>query len=375
MRLLVRHVLWIGLISGLSCSVNAQTLDQALAQLPLIQQEVVNAHQEITFDAFLNRLSDKRVVYVGEYHPRYQDHLLQLAVIQAMHQQHPQMAIGMEWFQAPFQPWLDAYVMQLIDEQTLLDKTEYYQRWRIDFRQLRPILAYARAHGIRLLALNAPSELTRQISTLGRDSLAQIQRQTLPTITPPSDEQRQRLLKVFEGKIPPNRAIEDYIYAQRVWDEVMADNALAYLSAHPQARLVVLAGNFHIAWGDAIPADMRRRAPALNGKQATVSSGSFAEYRADFVDYFVYTDPIQLPATGKLGVRLNANLCVQSIESDSAAELAGLQIGDRILSLNQQTLQSLGGFFLALSDTRPGQTLTLDIARGKDKQSLSVTLD
>lgn len=372
---LIRNIVVASLLNSLPLSVVAHTLDDALAQLPLIQQEVVSPHQEITFDDFLTQLADKRVVYVGEYHPRYQDHLVQLAVIQAMHQQHPKMAIGMEWFQAPFQPWLDAYVMQLIDEETLLDKTEYYQRWRIDFLQLRPILTYARQHGIRLLALNAPSELTRQISTLGRDSLAQIQRQTLPTITPPSDEQRARLLKVFEGKIPPNRDIEDYIYAQRVWDEVMADNALAYLSAYPQARLVVLAGNFHIAWDEAIPADMRRRAPALNGQQATVSSGSFAEYRPDFVDYFVYADPIQLPATGKLGVRLSTDLCVQSIDSDSAAELAGLQIGDRLLSLNQHTLQSLAGFFLTLSNTRPGQTLTLNIARGKDKQSLSVTLD
>ena len=48
-------------------------------------------------------LAQNRVVFVGEMHDRYDHHLNQLAVLQALHQKNPNIAIGVEWFQQPFQ--------------------------------------------------------------------------------------------------------------------------------------------------------------------------------------------------------------------------------------------------------------------------------
>ena len=60
----------------------------------------------------------------------------------------------MEMFQQPFQRYLDEYVAGSIDEQTMLRATEYYRRWRMDFRHYAPILRYAREHGLPVIALN-----------------------------------------------------------------------------------------------------------------------------------------------------------------------------------------------------------------------------
>ena len=93
-------------------------------------------------------LAEKRVVFIGETHDRFDHHLNQLAVIQRLHEQDPRWVIGLEYFQQPYQEYLDAYIAGTIDERTFLEKTEYFQRWRFDYRLYRPIFQYAREQGI-----------------------------------------------------------------------------------------------------------------------------------------------------------------------------------------------------------------------------------
>ncbi len=108
----------------------------------------------------LDRIADRRVVFVGESHDRYEDHLNQLAVIEGLHARGKSLAIGMEFFQQPYQAAIDAYVAGEIDEAEFLRRTEYFDRWRFDYRLYRPILRFAREHGIPVIALNLEAELT-----------------------------------------------------------------------------------------------------------------------------------------------------------------------------------------------------------------------
>jgi uncharacterized iron-regulated protein len=105
-----------------------------------------------SFDQLLSALDGKRVIFVGESHDRYDHHLNQLAVIRGLHERGADLAIGTEFFQEPFQPDLDEYVAGRIDEKTLLRKTEYFERWRFDYRLYRDIVTYARDKGIPLRA-------------------------------------------------------------------------------------------------------------------------------------------------------------------------------------------------------------------------------
>ena len=68
--------------------------------------------------------SFKRVVYVGETHTAWGDHLLQLEVLKAMATQPGELALGVEWFQAPFQPVVDRYLAGEIDEKAALAAAE-----------------------------------------------------------------------------------------------------------------------------------------------------------------------------------------------------------------------------------------------------------
>ena len=127
----------------------------------------VNPQDKESFDASLSRMQQRRVVFVGETHDRYDHHLNQLTIVRGLRERGVDLAVGMEFFQEPFQPHLDRYVAGEIGEKTLLKRTEYYERWRYDFRHYRDILAYAQANGIPLVALNAPTELVSKVSRGG----------------------------------------------------------------------------------------------------------------------------------------------------------------------------------------------------------------
>ncbi|UQB42744.1 ChaN family lipoprotein [Thiomicrospira microaerophila] len=340
------------------------------------QVQVDEGKADISLDELKQQLPNYRVIHVGEIHPNFEDHLVQLAMLQSLHQQHRKVAIGVEWFQAAFQPWLDAYIFGQLSEADLLHHTEYFQRWRFDYRLLQPIIHYAKRHQIPVLALNAPNELTRQVSTLGRDSLSLIQRQAIPSIHPPGVEQHQRLTRFFSDKIPPSRNLEDFIYAQRIWDETMAANAVRFLQQHPEHKLLVFAGNFHIGHFEAIPKDIARQLPELQNQQLTISGGSFENYRENFVDRWVYTDTISLPEHGKLGASFNGkSACIQDLSDDAAAIKAGLKKDDCICALNQQTIQHYADLILALYRTQPNQAVSLKIQRGEHIIELDITLD
>ncbi|MEW8211809.1 MAG: ChaN family lipoprotein, partial [Candidatus Thiodiazotropha taylori] len=112
------------------------------------QDSVVDMSALIDVSGLIEKVSDKRVVYVGETHDQYQHHLNQLAIIKGLHAKHPDLAIGLEFFFQPYQNVLDQYIAGEIDEADLLRGTDYFNRWRFDYRLYRPIFSFAREHGI-----------------------------------------------------------------------------------------------------------------------------------------------------------------------------------------------------------------------------------
>lgn len=367
--------LWLTLLALLFSHHAWSLVDDPLAYSRSFNGELETAQGTKDWADVQARLAEKRVVYVGEIHTRYADHLFQLTLLDTLYRQNPELAIGVEWFQQAFQPWLDAYISVKIDEGELLHQTEYFQRWRVDFRLLRPILRYARENQIRVLALNAPSELTRQVATLGRDSLSEQQKALMPTIHPPGKEQQDRLESFFEGKIPPNREVDDFIYAQRIWDETMAANIVDYLQTHPTHRMLVFAGNFHIAHQAAIPEDVARQMPELADRQMTLSSGNFEDFKAGYVDYFAYTEPQSLPKIGKIGAEFKTpSACIKQLVDDAPGQKAGLQVGDCIVAFNHQPIKHYADLISALYQTSPGLVVTIDIKRNKTPQTFEITL-
>lgn len=345
--------------------VEHNTLGDALAYIGEHPPAAVNQDKRLAFPALVETLATKQVVFVGEVHDRYDHHLNQLAVLQALQQKNPNMAIGVEWFQQPFQPVVDAYLAGKISESELLSRSGYYERWRYDYRLLRPVMEYAKAKRIPVLALNAPVELTRKVSKGGLESLTPTERAQLPAkINPPDAPYRARLEKVFAEHSKDRQQFDRFLLVQRIWDETMAQNVARYLQAYPQQQMVVFSGTGHISHGAGIPQDVARQLPGI--KLATVASSDPKEVQAGVVDYFLLSKAVDLPPTGKLGVMLdekNHALTILDLDTNSAAGKAGLQKGDRLASVDGVAIRSMADLKVVLAGHKPGERVSVEVER------------
>jgi len=344
---------------------DGQPGDTVATTVPIKNSPALALNSFSTLQAIMPSLADKRVVIIGEQHARYDHHLSQLEIIRRLHALDSGLAIGMEMFQQPFQPALDNYVAGDIDVEAMLRATEYYQRWRMDYRLYAPILQYAREHGLPLIALNVPKELTRRVGRVGLEGLGNDERQQLPVDMAPADEAyRQRIEAVFnEHPSHGQQSFEHFLEAQLLWDEGMAERAATYLKANPGHRLVIIAGNQHVAWGSTIPERLQRRldvplATILNSWQGAVAPG--------LADFLLMPAVRSLPPAGKIGALLedgDQELIITSCLQDSACADVGVKDGDRITTVDKIDINSIADLRLALWDKQPGDRISIAIAR------------
>ena len=271
----------------------------------------------------------------------------------------------MEAFQQPFQLHLDEYVAGELSEEELLRESEYYRRWRFDFRLYAPILRYAREHRLPLVALNLPVELTRKVGKEGIEALSDEERGDLPEEIDRSDpEYEKRLEEVFERHPQvEGRSFERFLEVQLLWDEGMAERAAGYLESHPGHRMVILAGSGHIAHGSGIPRRLVRRIPVST---AVVVLGWDGELGPDLGDFLLLPERRDLPPAGRIGAFLDESegrLEVTSCVSGSACEKAGLESGDQILSIDGQSIQGMTDLKLVMWDKSPGDEIEMEIRR------------
>ncbi len=321
-----------------------------------------------SMEQLLPKLASKRVIFVGETHDRYEDHLNQLAIVEGLHYVEKDFAIGMEFFQQPFQPHLDAYVAGEISEKELLRRSEYFERWRFDYRLYQPILLFAREHGIPLVALNLEREITQKVGDGGIESLTDEERARIPEEIDLSDEAyRQRVKAVFEHHpMAKDGNFEHFLQVQLLWDEGMADRAARYLAKHPEKSMVILAGSGHLEYGQGIPKRLLRRVPA---ESSIVLSGIHRGLDPEMADFLLYPRPVSLPAPGVLGVMLDIDsqgegVAVQGFADPSGAKDAGMEEGDRIVKLGENPIGSYSDIRLALLGSRPGEKLPVEVFRG-----------
>jgi len=331
------------------------------------QTAVVDTAAVGSLDGILDRLAQARVVIVGEAHDRYEDHLNQLAIIRGLHDRGKDLAIGMEFFQQPFQPQLDAFVGGELDEAGLLRGTEYFERWRYDYRLYRPILRFAREHSIPIVALNIEREITDKVGDAGIGSLSPDEQARIPADMDRDDvAYRDYVKRVFD--MHPKTGDSDFqrfLDVQLLWDEGMAERAAAYLQDHPDKTLVVLAGAGHVEYRRGIPSRLERR---LGQPGVTVVSGRMRPFDTELADFILYPKPVELPETGMLGVMLDPKskgkgLGVQGFADGSGAKSAGIEKGDRIVRIDGEPIESYADIRIALMDSRPGETLPVEIER------------
>lgn len=237
-------------------------------QVGVVGSEGVDADPKIVTrpEAILSALALADVVYLGETHDNPEDHQTQLEIIQKLASAHPKIAIAMEMFQRPYQGVLDRYLTGQVSEQELLEQSEYKQRWGFPWKYYAPILRLAKEKQLPVIALNTPTEVTRQVARAGLESLTAEQRQFIPPfseIRTDNTEYRQLIVKAFQQHQTADHGSSAdqsrFFLAQVLWDETMAAGIAKFLKANPDYQVVVLVGQGHIIYGYGIPSRVARR--------------------------------------------------------------------------------------------------------------------
>ncbi len=238
--------------------------------------------QPVTFDTMIQDLSGVRIVFIGESHTDAAHHAVQLKILKALYPRVKGLQVGMEMFDAPYQTVLDAWTSGKLDEKTFLEKTHWYANWRYDFALYRDILEFIRDNRIPLYGLNIPFHLPAKIAIGGIESLSPEEKQHLPrSIDTSNAAHRAYVEKIFQNHRLPGRHNFDYFYlAQCVWEDAMAEQAVAHLNGK---FMVVLAGNGHIIRKFGLPDRVLQRTrlpfktvyPVASGDTAELSYGDY----------------------------------------------------------------------------------------------------
>jgi len=322
--------------------------------------EGVMPKKSLNLEEVIDRVAEKPVIFVGERHGNYEDHKVELDVIMGLNKRERTFAIGMEMFQKPFQKVMDDYISGTIDEKQFLKKSEYFKRWGFNYNFYRELIEFARAKGIRIVALNLNGEIIRKVALGGLDALSSEEKKEIPQDMNMADYAYRNRLKKIYGSHPPGTSFDNFYQSQILWDETMAHSAADFLKDNPGCQLVVIAGAEHIMYDSGIPQRLKR----LTGKEyITILNGIFDE---DIGNYVVFANPVNPPFSARLGVILRKKgdrVIIEDFASDSPAMEAGMRKGDALVMVDNSKIGTADDVRIALFDKKPYESVRVKIMR------------
>jgi len=244
----------------------------------------IEDRQVIGVQSMIDELHDAPVILVGERHDAPSHHTLQLEIIKGLQAKGRPLAIGMEMFEGPSQPVLDAWISGLASEHALWKV--YESNWRnIPWNLYEDILYYARDHKIPLIALNAPRGIVQRVSQHGASALSKEDLLQLPSgiNLEVSEDYLEFIGSAYPAHGRGGEAFRHICEAQMLRNRVMARRVSDYLALHPEKTVVVLAGGGHAREKGGIPEELgklqhRIVLPAIPGMDAKTVSKEDADY-------------------------------------------------------------------------------------------------
>lgn len=220
----------------------------------------------LTLEQAIARLADADIILVGELHTHPAVHLLQARLLSGLYaagqQQGRPLALSMEQFSRADQGTLDAYLADKLGEAALIREGHAWPNYPSDYR---PLVEFAKAHRMPVIAANAPKPLVSCVGQEGAEWLDKLpasrRSQLARQLTLGDDPYRQKFMaSMHHGDADSNAR---RFAAQTSWDDTMAESMVDYLAKHPGQQIMHIAGNFHVEGGLGIASRIASRNPAL----------------------------------------------------------------------------------------------------------------
>jgi uncharacterized iron-regulated protein len=212
------------------------------------------------FEVMLADLSRADAVFVGEQHDDPNTHRLELAIVEGLTRRGVPVVVAMEMFERDVQPLIDQYVAGTITEEQFLKDSRPWPRYATDYR---PIIEFARAHKLPIVASNVPRRIASEVGKKGMAAIAALGADrgfaAKDLTCPTSGSYYDRFVAAMGGHEGAN---PNFYFAQCVKDETMGEAvAAAFSKATERVTIVHVNGAFHSDFGEGTAESARRRMP------------------------------------------------------------------------------------------------------------------
>lgn len=238
--------------------------------------------QVVDGDQILNLVKSGTVLIASELHDHEAHHQNQRDLLVKFSGASFPISVGMEFFSYPDQAFVDGYVSGQTDEATFLKQIkwdgspnflpllspfkssgfigglfEMFKNFSFDFYRFQ--VRFSGFHQGRTLALNFPRELSGKVSKGGLDALSPAEKAMMPPdFARGAASYFERFHEIMKDHAKEEQ-IQNYFTAQSLWDDTMAWRAATHMAAHPTDLLMIIVGDFHVAYQDGLVNRLKAR--------------------------------------------------------------------------------------------------------------------
>jgi len=314
------------------------------------------------------------VFVIGEQHNSYECHVFQKNFIEQLYRQHKNIIVGFEFFSQKDNQILEQWCQGNISEKELLAKTGWYKKTGLNYGYTRIIMDVIKKYKIKVIGLNIPRQIVRNVSRKGFKTLPQEHKKLFPTINFYNPDHEFFIKSIF-GQMAVNvpfwfKGVYD---AQKCWDIIMAESMKNTLKKkiYRKYKGVIIAGSNHVAYGLGIPYRYQKAKrkvkittivpvslpPAEDGKEETEDnpmlkmlkknwepSSLFSRGIADYVFAVPGDEKAYFPYFGLAGNFKENHIEVKRVAKTGIAKEYGIDKGDKILKIDGINITSMEQF-------------------------------
>ncbi len=201
-------------------------------------------------DNVIEKAGQSEVLFLGEQHDDAVAHFLQAEIFRLISERfgrQKKLALSVEMFERDTQLVLNEYLDDLITEKKFLDDSRPWGNYQTDYR---PLVEYAKANHLPVIAANAPRRYVNMVSRGGRSALEKLSPAAKNLLAPlpyaeASAAYTNKFNNLMGGMTDPKNPHNPLLASQSLWDATMANSIAKFLTAHKNPLVVQLNGSFH----------------------------------------------------------------------------------------------------------------------------------
>jgi len=255
----------------------------------------VKKKERVAIEDLIKDMDAANVLFFGEEHNDSVGHCLEAEIYKHLNEKYPKKAIlSLEMFHTDVQPVLNEYLSGIISEKNFIKESRAWP----NYKDYRPLIEYAKQHGLPVIAANAATRYSNAVTLGGLDVLIGLPKTSKGFLPPlPIDTATGKYLDKFNKTLGGHSMGNMKIYqTQNLWDATMAWFIAQFIKANKDVKVFQINGRFHSDEKLGTLAKLQKYSPKL--KILNISAFSDQSFEnpdwenfKNLGDYIIITNP------------------------------------------------------------------------------------